>query len=259
MPRSAWDPAQYARFGDERSQPFFDLVGLLRTRRPIARVVDLGCGTGALTAALQEHTAAAEVLGVDSSETMRAHSARYAGGGLCFTYADIATFAPDTPFDVVFSNAALHWLPDHPRLLERITRYVLPDGGQLAVQVPANHDHPSHMLAHEVAREEPFASALDGYARSVPVLAPEAYARLLDRLGYREQHVRLQVYVHHLDSREAVVEWVRGTLLTDYQQRLAPDVFQRFLARYRERLLPALDDDRPYLYPFKRILLWGRR
>ena len=89
------------------------------------------------------------------------------------------------------------------------------------------------------------------------MLAPEVYATLLHRLGFREQHVRLQVYAHELESREAVVEWVRGSLLTDYERRLPAELWPRFLERYRERLLPQLDDTRPFFYPFKRVLMWG--
>ena len=73
------------------------------------------------------------------------------------------------------------------------------------------------------------------------------------------QHVRLQVYAHELESREAVVEWVRGSLLTDYERRLPAELWPRFLERYRERLLPQLEDTRPFFYPFKRVLLWGAR
>jgi trans-aconitate 2-methyltransferase len=91
------------------------------------------------------------------------------------------------------------------------------------------------------------------------VLAPEAYASLLDDLGYHEQVVRLQVYGHHLPSRDDVVEWVSGTTLTPLRARLDEADWQRFLARYRQALLPQLSAARPYFYTFKRILLWGRR
>jgi trans-aconitate 2-methyltransferase len=71
--------------------------------------------------------------------------------------------------------------------------------------------------------------------------------------------VRLEVYGHELASRDEVVEWVRGTTLTDYERRLPPDLWPAFLARYRERLAAALPDQRPFLYTFRRLLLWGRR
>jgi trans-aconitate 2-methyltransferase len=252
-----WNPAQYERFKDERSRPFFDLLALVRPS-PSMRVLDLGCGTGELTREMHRRLGAAETLGIDSSPAMLAKSAAFAADGLRFERRDIADFADAAGFDLVFSNAALQWLPDHERLFARIAALVTP-GGQLAVQMPMNHDHASHTTAAEVAREAPFRAALGGHERKPPLLAPEAYAELLFRLGFREQHVRLQVYAHELASRDDVVEWVRGTLLTDCEKRLAPDAFARFLARYRELLLPRLADERSFLYPFKRLLFWGRR
>lgn len=257
MTQDTWNPNQYERFRDERSQPFYDLLALVRPR-PGMRVVDLGCGTGELTLDLHRRLQARETLGVDSSAAMLAKSPAYAGDGLRFERCDVAKFTAPRTYDLIFSNACLQWIAGHEELLRHLTD-ALDAGGQLAVQVPANHDHPSHALAHVVAGEAPFRDALNGYARSKPVLEPEEYALLLHRLGYVEQHVRLQVYGHHLASRDDVVEWVKGTLLTDYQRRLPADLWPRFLERYRERLLASLEDARPFFYPFKRILFWGKR
>ncbi len=256
-PRDTWNPAQYERFQAEREQPFHDLVALV-TRRPAGRVVDLGCGTGVLTAALHRALEAAETVGVDSSDAMLERSREIDVPGLRFERGDIGDWAPAAPFDVVFSNAALQWVPDHPALLARLTSMIEP-GGELAIQVPANFDHVSHQLAAETARHEPFASAMGQYVRTFSVMAPEAYATLLHALGFESQIVRMQVYGHVLESSDAVVEWVRGTLLTDYESRLPVALYQEFLARYREQLHAALGDQRPYFYPFKRILIWGRR
>ncbi|MGI8913945.1 MAG: methyltransferase domain-containing protein [Chloroflexota bacterium] len=256
MSPSTWNPDQYARFRDERSRPYFDLLALVQPR-PGMRVVDLGCGTGELTRVLHNQLQARETVGIDSSETMLAKSTAFAGNGLRFAPGDIAQFQTGHEYDLIFSNTALHWLPDHAALLTRLTRG-LSAGGQLAFQVPANNDHPTHVVAAALARESPFREAMDGYDRIWPNLTPVGYAQLLDALGYQEQLVRLQVYVHHLPSREEVVEWVKGSLLTDYEQRLPPDLFQEYLTRYRERLLAQLDDSRPYFYPFKRILCWGK-
>jgi trans-aconitate 2-methyltransferase len=99
---------------------------------------------------------------------------------------------------------------------------------------------------------------LVGHVRRFSNLAPEGYAALLDQLGFLDLSVRLQVYPHRLPSRSDVVEWVRGSLLTDYEKRLSPGLFTAFLDRYRQRLLPQLDDAHPFFYPFKRILIWGR-
>jgi trans-aconitate 2-methyltransferase len=252
----SWDPAQYEQFERERSAPFFDLLDLAKPC-PGGRVVDLGCGTGELTRSLHERTGAGTTLGLDSSRAMLERSSSHAGEGMTFELGDIADWEPSEPVDLVFSNAALHWVDDHAGLFARLTSALAP-GGQLAVQVPANHDHPSHLVAERVAAEEPFREALGGYVRRTPVLRPELYAELLHRLGYVSQHVRLQVYLHVLPEVEAVVDWVKGTLLTDYRRRLPETAYDEFLARYRALLISELPDERPYPFAFKRILLWGR-
>ncbi len=255
-PRDAWDPDRYARFRDERRAPFQDLLALVEPR-PGMRIVDLGCGSGELTRLAHERLGARETLGVDSSAAMLERARPLAGSGLSFARGDAGAF-DGRGFDLVLSNAALHWVPDHAALFPRLAA-CLADGGQLAVQVPANEAHPSHAVAREVAGEPPFREALGGHVRESPVLAPEAYAHLLHRLGFPARRVRVEVYGHPLASRDEVVEWVKGTLLTDYERRLAPEAYAAFLARYRERLRAELPDERPFLYTYRRVFLWARR
>jgi trans-aconitate 2-methyltransferase len=256
---SHWDPDQYERFKAERERPFWDLLALVQPC-PGGRVVDLGCGTGELTREVHVHLGASETLGIDSSPAMLERASAFAGDGVRFEQGDIATWEP-APYDLVFSNAALHWVPDHHGLLARLTQ-AIPSGGQIAVQVPANADHPSHTVGMMLAGETPFAEALtddpppDSGTR---VLAPETYAQLLDELGFDQQHVRLQVYPHHLASSADVVEWVKGTALTFFRARLSDELYDLFLERYRRRLLDVIGEHAPYLYTFKRILMWGQR
>ncbi len=255
-----WNPEQYGRFRDERSQPFFDLVALVQ-QQPGLRVADLGCGPGELTRELHTTFQAQSTVGVDNSEAMLTRSPAFAGDGVSFEQADLREFAVRATsrgaFDLVLSNAALQWVPEQADVITQLTQMLAP-AGQLAIQVPANQDHPSHATISELIGESPFREALGGYARQFSTLVPEAYAVLLDRLGYQVQHVRLQVYVHHLATRDAVVEWVKGSQLTDYQKRLSPELFETFLERYRQRLMPRLTDSHPFVYTFKRILVWGR-
>ena len=256
---SPWNPDQYARFKDERSRPVFDLLALV-TPRPDMRAVDLGCGTGELTRELHVRLAARETTGVEASESMLAKSGPFAGAGagLRFVHARIEDWEPSSPLDLVFSNAALHWVDDHPALLARLARMLAP-GGQLAVQIPSNDDHPAHLVAAEVAREPPFRDALAGYVRVFPNLSLEGYARALDSLGFPDPHVRMQVYGHHLESREEVVEWVKGSLLTDYAKRLSPEMFAQYVARNRELLMSRLGPEKQYFFPCKRTQCWARR
>jgi trans-aconitate 2-methyltransferase len=271
-----WDPKQYDKFQREREQPFFDLLALVRPA-PGMRVVDLGCGTGKLTRTLHERLAARETVGVDRSESMLAGTRdRALPPGLRFEVGTIEDFAGGAarwlpldgardrqprgadPWDLIFSNAAWHWVDDHERLLERMAARLAPSG-QLAFQVPAQHDTITHLVAEEVAASEPFRSAFGGWRRSQPVLTPDAYARLLYGYGFTDPKAQLIVYPHVLPSREDVVEWVKGTMLTEYKRQLPGDMYDRFVEEYRGRLLARLDDSRPFFYPFKRILCWGQR
>ncbi|HZT65206.1 MAG TPA: methyltransferase domain-containing protein [Acidimicrobiales bacterium] len=255
----SWNPDQYERFAAERALPFHDLVGLVEGCAG-GRAVDLGCGTGQLTAGLHRALSLAETVGIDNSPAMLARAAEHAGDGLSFAHGDIATFRSEG-LDLVFSNAALQWVTDHAAVLGRWAAS-LRAGGQLAVQLPANGDHPSHWVAEEVAAEEPFGAALADRPAAPDsvrgVLSPESYAEILWDLGFQRQHVRLQVYGHRLASTADVVEWVKGTTLNRYRAVMADDLFGDYLVRYRTRLREVLGDRSPYFYPFKRILFTAR-
>jgi trans-aconitate 2-methyltransferase len=264
MEKDCWDPNVYERFERERAQPFFDLAGLC-SPVPGGRAVDLGCGTGKLTAELHHLVSAKHTSGLDNSPAMLEKAALIANDHVDFAERDIAEFGASSEeperYDLVFSNAALQWVAhDHREVLAQ-WRAALRPGGQLAVQMPANADHPSHHLSAALAREEPFLSAFDGAPPPDPVLGvllPEQYAEALYDLGFSEQHVRLQVYGHVLPSTASVVDWVSGTSLTRFRSRLSPEMYEEFVDAYRERLLAVLGDREPYFYGFKRILLWGR-
>lgn len=248
----SWDPTQYRRFEAERDQPFHDLLTLVAAV-PGGAVVDLGCGDGRLTALAHGSLGAASTVGVDSSPAMLAAAPSLEG--LSFEPGDIGAWAAPPAYDVLLSNAALHWVPDHRAVLGRWLAALRP-GGQLAVQVPANFDHPSHAVVGEVA--DGLGLAVEPDPVAVNVLRPEEYAVVLDDLGADEQHVRLQVFVHHLPSSAEVVEWVKGTTLTRVKRATDAEGYERFLTAYRSRLLEVIGDRAPYTYPFKRILFRAR-
>jgi trans-aconitate 2-methyltransferase len=257
----AWDPGQYEKFAAERAQPFWDLAELVADG-PIGRAVDLGCGTGALTAELVARRGIGSMVGVDSSANMLAAAAAHAGEHLRFEAGDIRSWTSRRDHDLVISNAALQWVPDHVGVVTRWWAALRP-GGQLAVQIPTNADHPSHRVAAEVASSEPFRTAMGGAPPAdqvaVNVLAPEQYAILLDHLGATSQHVRLQVYGHRLARSADVVEWVKGTSLTRFTNVLPAELHDELIAAYSQRLLRVIGERAPYFYPFKRILFWGRK
>lgn len=273
-----WDPQLYARFGAERSQPFFDLLALVQ--RPLgggqaAQAVDLGCGTGNLTRALfdalqQSGPGPLRLLGLDDSPAMLAQSAAYATAGLEFQQAAIEAFAYGPGpwgaaalapawlerWELIYSNAALQYVPDHARLFAALCAKLSP-GGQLAVQMPCNDDHPAYQLAAAVAGEPRFARALGGYIRHTPVQPPEWYASLLYGLGLTQISVRVQVYSHELAEPALVAQWVKGTLLNNYTRLLDEATAAQFLAAYTSQLTGILGQTGPYLFTFKRLFIHG--
>ncbi len=256
MRKESWSPEQYEKFKKERSQPFYDLMNLIeKTSAP--HVVDLGCGTGELTSELHDYLSAGETLGIDSSEAMLKEAHQFSRPGLSFQKADIQNWNPQKQYDIIFSNAALQWCTDHPKIFENL-KNSLSENGQLLIQMPMNHDYPTHLLASQMSLEEPWASLLKKERYQKTILSPEEYAELLFRLGFTEQKVFLRVYAHLLESREDVIEWVKGTLLTHFQARLIENDYQKFLGEFKARLFDVLPDNKPFFYPFKRLLLWAR-
>ncbi len=244
-----WDPTQYHKFSAERSAPFDDLLKLVRVRTGL-RVVDLGCGTGELTRRLADALPESNVLGLDLSQQMLEKSAQFARPGLRFKQGDQSQL--DGEWDLIFSNASLQWSEDHANLIPRLFARLKPDG-QMAIQMPSNHDHVSHRKIIEVARREPFRARLNGWTRQPPVLPIEAYAEMLFEQEAEQINIFEKVYPHVLENADAVVEWISGTALVPYFERLA-DLREQFTQALREELRVALPGE-PVFYPFKRTFL----
>jgi len=250
-----WDPKQYHKFQAERSAPFFDLLGLVEVR-PNLNVVDLGCGTGELTRKLADSLPNSEVTGLDTSSQMldAARAASFSSPRLRFEQGDQARLRGE--WDLIFSNAALQWTENHaeliPRLYERLAA-----GGQIAVQVPSNHNHISHQIYRETAREEPFKSILKGFQRYAPVLTIDDYASLFFACGAEKIVVFEKVYPHVLEDSDAVVEWISGTALVPYFERLGEHK-EEFVNVLRTKMSAALPKT-PVFYPFRRTLFSARK
>lgn len=260
-PSSIWDPSQYARFADHRSRPFFDLVDRIRAAGP-RTVVDLGCGSGELTATLADRWPSARVLGVDNSAEMLAgaaqHTARY-DGRLSFADGDLADYLPDESTEVVVSNAAYQWIDGHEAVLARIAER-LPAGGTLAVQVPGNFSAPSHRMIRELVAEPRWAQATDGLQlRTDPVLEPAGYVDLLARAGLVPD-VWETTYLQVLPDEDPVLEWVKGTALRPVLAALSADLHTKFLAELGGMLRAAYPArDYGTVFGFRRIFLVGHR
>jgi trans-aconitate 2-methyltransferase len=257
----SWNADQYLRFAAERTRPSHDLVQAIAVEHPL-RVVDLGCGPGNSTRVLIERWPDATVSGIDSAAAM-IEAARREDPARNWKVGDIAAWAAeDGPeFDVVYSNAALQWVPDHATVYPRLLRRVAP-GGALAIQVPMNLDAPAHRAMREIAASPEWS----GYyppsgVREWHVHDAAFYYDLLAGAAARIDLWQTE-YLHVLEGAEAVVAWYKGTGLRPFLDPLPTDDLRgRFETVYLERIRPLYPErpDGKVLFPFQRLFLVAYR
>ena len=253
-----WDPEQYLRFADQRSRPFHELLSRVRAEAPTV-VADLGCGPGTLTRQLAERWPAAGVEGVDNSPEMIATAqAENGADGVRYTLADLRSWTPQAPVDVLVSNATLQWVPDHLPLLDRFAGMLAP-GGWLAVQVPGNFGEPSHTWLRSLATSPRWRQRLAG-VRWPAVEEPAAYLARLAAAGL-DADVWETTYLQVLPGEDAVLEWMRGTGLRPVLSALSDAVEREaFEAQYAARLRAAYPPQAfGTVLPFRRIFVVAQR
>lgn len=247
-----WDATVYRRFGTERSRPFFDLVGQVRTRSPRA-VVDLGCGPGELTLTLAERWPGARITGVDSSPEM---IAKTQAGPVLYELGDVRDWRPGPDVDVLVTNATLQWVPGHRDLLVRWARE-LPPGAWLAMQVPGNFGAPSHVLLRAVGQRY----GLGDLLREAPVDDPAGYAALLTGAGATVDAWET-TYLHLLPvdgPDHPVLRWMEGTALRPVKAALDENAWQSFRADLARELTGAYPATGEYVaFPFRRVFVVAR-
>jgi trans-aconitate 2-methyltransferase len=253
-----WNAAQYLKFEDERTRPAIDLI----RRIPLAKVrnaVDIGCGPGNSTELIVNRYPNAQVLGLDNSPDMLA-KARARVPEVSFEQTDIATWDPRKRYDLIFANAVLQWLPDHPRLLARLAA-CLETGGCLAAQMPNNLREPSHRLMRRVAQEGPWLGKLkDASVSRERIGSFEDYYSWLLEAGCSVD-LWQTTYVHPLADGAAIVEWLKGTGLRPYLDPLSPEEQFGFLEQYHaeiEKAYPTQADGK-VLLRFPRLFFVAQR
>lgn len=253
----AWDPAQYLKFAGERLRPALDLLARIPLETP-ASVVDLGCGAGNLAPLLQARWPAARLLGVDNSPEMLA-KARADHPNAAFDLADLGSWRARNPVDVLYSNAALHWLDGHGRLIPDLLDQVAP-GGWLALQMPRNFGAPSHTSIVDAIEQGPWRAKLEPYLRRKPVEEPGFYWRLLQARATAVEIWETE-YLQVLSGDNPVAEYTKGTWLKQFLDRLAGTERDAFEADYRARVAKAYpkEADGRTLFPFRRLFILARR
>ena len=252
-----WDPAQYLKFAAPRFRPARDLLARVAIEAP-KTVYDLGCGAGNVTRLLAQRWPDARVVGVDDSAEMLAQAAKEAPG-IVWQCQSVASWTPEQAADLIYSNAALHWLPDHQALFRRLMGCLTP-GGVLAVQMPRNFSEPSHALIRETVAGGPWRDRLAPLVQPSPVAAPEYYYDLLAPLAAELDMWETQ-YQHVLEGEDPVKEWTKGTWLKQFLDALDEGDRPAFEADYAVRLRKAYPRraDGKTVFPFRRLFIVARR
>lgn len=249
-----WNPQLYRQFEAERTRPALELLSRIGSANP-RQITDLGCGPGNSTEGLFARYPQAIVTGIDSSATMLA-SARQRLPQCRFNQQDISHWRPASPQDIVYANASLQWVPDHPELFPRLFSTVAP-GGSLAVQMPDNRQEPSHEAMRRVAAAGPWREKIGETAQlRVRILTDLDY---YDLLAPQAQTVDIwrTTYFHVMPSAAAIVDWVSATGLRPFLEPLAEQQRPAFIADYLraiEQAYPVRADGR-VLLAFPRLFI----
>ena len=251
---ASWDPSKYLRFGDERTRPSVDLASRIAIDSPKA-VIDLGCGPGNSTQILRQRWPSARVFGLDSSPEMIA-SAQRSYPGQEWVLGSIEDWSAGEPHDVVFSNAALHWIRDHVALTKQLFGQVAP-GGALAFQIPSGALSPVRSFIHEIACDAAWAHRMGEARTALTMEEPHVY---YDALATRASCVDIweTEYHHVMESSTAIVEWMSSTGLRPFLNALdSEEDKQRFVALLTQRVMASYTtrSDGRVLFPFRRTFV----
>jgi len=248
-----WDPKKYNEFKEERSKPFHDLTSHI-IDKPNLKVIDLGCGTGELTQKLHQKLTNPLVLGIDNSAEMLAKAPKQEN--LEFKEKTILEqLNEETKWDLIFSNAALQWIDNHHDLFPRIISR-LNTGGQLAVQMPQQNENILNKILLQLVQEEPFVSYLKNWTRPSPVLTLDEYAKILFENGGTDLILYEKVYPIISNQKEDFFDFISGSALTVYQERLKDYEFVALTAEFKKRIddyFPVV----PSIYAFRRLIIYA--
>jgi trans-aconitate 2-methyltransferase len=262
---SDWNPQLYNRFRRYRAEPFLEILRRLELGAE-ERIVDLGCGSGENAVELARRTARGRVLGIDASPAMIEAATALRGTlepalreRLEFALGDIRELRASAEYSLVFSNAALQWVPDHRAIFASCLEALAP-GGRLVAQMPANEGETTRLVLDRLVSEHPWSAMLGGLHEAFPAVGPaDDYRRMLSAIGFVEVDCYYHTFEHPMQNPGEIVEFYRSTGLRPFLQALSPERQDAFLAAFAQRLGRAYGTDGALIFPFRRLFIWGRR
>lgn len=252
-----WNPDVYNKFKNIRYQPFFDLMDLIADQGAM-QCIDLGCGTGEQTYILADRFKTSTFLGIDASAEMLSKSVDFEHDRLQFVQATTEDLVDGgSGYDMIFSNAALQWSDHHEQLFPQLIN-LLNKNGQFAVQMPVQHENILNKLLLDLVQEEPFCTYLNGWKRTSPLLSIDEYTSILFEAGLQDLQVIQKVYPIIAHDYQTLFDFISGSALIPYMERLSGSEKEFFIQTYKERIAAAFPK-LPAIYAFKRLLLYGRK
>lgn len=252
-----WDPHAYLSFKEIRFRPFYDLMEMI-SATGLHKAIDLGCGTGEQTSILAEKFENAHFIGIDSSKEMLEKSKPYAQSRLKFDQQTVESFLEmdADAWDLIFSNAALQWSDEHDKLFPKIMSK-LSEGGQFAVQMPFQNQNALNQILLDIAGEKPFREELQGFERRSPLLSVDEYVDMMFEAGLEDIQVFLKVYPIVANDSSNLLDFIAGSALIPYMERLETGSQERFKKLFLKRIQVRFKKF-PAIYSFKRILMYGK-
>jgi len=259
-PPTEWDAASYHRL----SAPQFSWGKQVLDRLWLEGgelVMDAGCGTGRLTALLLERLPRGRVVAVDLSQNMLkeacAHLSQRFAGRVEFVRADLASLPFDRAFDGVFSTAAFHWVPDHPRLFHSLYESLKP-GGWLFAQCGGGPNIARLLRrASVLMASEPYAEYFSGW-RDTKVFADDlTTAARLREAGFTDVETGLESTPTILAGADEFREFLTTVNMHAHLARLpGGPARRRFVEALTEQ---AAADDPPFMLDYCRLNIHARR
>lgn len=253
---TTWEPQTYLRYSEIRFRAGLDLIARI-PKSDYATIYDLGCGTGHLTRILADTFPSSKVIGIDSSPEMLAE-ARREFSAMSWQEADVNSWHPPGPPDLIFSNAAFQWVPAHETLFPSLLQMLRP-GGALAIQMPRHFESPSHLELKDLVQQREWRAQLEPLLLA-PVPSPESYWRWLSPHA-RNVDLWETIYLQVLEGADPVVNFMRGTALRPFLTALSADAGARFVDAFAKRMAAAYPPQAngQTLFPFRRMFMVAQR
>lgn len=251
-----WNPELYLKFNEERTQPAIDLATRINILSP-KNIIDIGCGPGNSTQVLSRKWPDSKIIGIDNSTAM-IESAEKNHPEMEWKVTDASKLKTETKYDIVFSNAAIQWIPNHEKLISSLVD-LLTDNGALAIQVPQYFTMPASKAIESVSLKQKWKNQISGATDVFTFHSNDFYYNTL-QAKVKSIVMWETSYFHIMPSHQAIVEMLKSTGIRPFLDMLDTEKekfeFEKDVLNEITKAYPAQKDSN-ILFPFKRLFFIG--